>query len=339
MQALSAKPGSVSFEQAFRLLGRGGEHVVYENSAYPEIVFKIAMPFVRRFLGMNRSLGQSPGTFSEAHRCFAERETERLRRRHRRLRAYFGRRHTLPQRVLLTEIALTGPVHEALASIAGIATLTHCWAAVIVQARAHALQDAERISLASGYAESREMSPGLYRQSNIRWLYNQNRQSPFDYRLFLATQGTRGLLKILKLAAVESDFHRHVSKLVSRMICYTNESEELLDLAPANNLVFVRREGRWHHLLIDALYPVREHGLAYARYLLEKIESGNPLKTKQRRFLVTAVNYIRTVNGLAHALDISQRIDIAPKKLKNRLIDLSPHVAVPDVYIKTGRYI
>ena len=53
---------------------------------------------------------------------------------------------------------------------------------------------------------------------------------------------------------------------MEKAVQYTNDTDQILDLAGSKNVVFLPKEGGWEYLLVDAVYPSQKEGrIDYAK--------------------------------------------------------------------------
>lgn len=81
----------------------------------------------------------------------------------------------------------------------------------------------------------------------------------------------------------------------------------MLALAGHDNIIFFPVDGGWTYLLIDPLPSVAIPILAWLPRLVRKVASRIPLSKIEHDVLKRAINFVRTVNGVALSIgsDIS----------------------------------
>jgi hypothetical protein len=95
----------------------------------------------------------------------------------------------------------------------------------------------------------------------------------------------------------------------------------MLDLAGNDNLIINKRDGKWSYRLLDALYPGGSDTIEQTQGVFRSLAEGKPLSHQDQICLLNAVNYARTINGLAMLLNIPERITIVPEDIGDAPID------------------
>ncbi len=297
----------------WRFLGKGGEHFVYQRDRRPDVVYKFFIPGIARAL--------VPGQDREASAKWerrARRIVSRDRGRWQLLARYFPE-GVLPQRKVFAEAPLLPEMadHWRVPYAPGT-----CPTIVTVQRYEPILQTGSYLSLSAGHAETLPQIRGYYRQINQRYLYNSHPRAGFDQAAFISVQRSGPLKRLLTAMKRDPSLYDEVTGLVARVIAYANSTGELLDLGPKDNLILFRGSSGWRHRLVDALFPIQDQGLVLARVLLSRIAAGEPTDPKKIRFLLAAVNVVRTVNALADCAGLAERIELRTPHAPGGMPDL-----------------
>jgi len=312
-------------------VGVGGQYVVYSLPDYPNHVVKVEADMLLRTTEGRLKTGKAPNL---------EVVQQRLNEQNRRigaLREHFGPEHALEQsshylkvpvnKRLISEVYArhrkgTTPPSEML-NFEG----NESWSIVSVQEKCPELSDPNRMSVTSGYAETREEAnkpdfQDTYRQVTQETIFDTKSKGtviPED----LARLHPR-LEKPLFAAKDDPEFRDCLKDFAKKSIQYTLDTGEALDLAGQDNVIFFKNsEGKWSYKLPDALYPsppLNSEGkvkevqdiIAHA-----STDGVNALNNGERNVLMNTVNYVRVVNGLANWLGVEERINLVPKEVTN----------------------
>ncbi len=99
---------------------------------------------------------------------------------------------------------------------------------------------------------------------------------------------------------------------------YSKETGKSLDLNGAKNILFFENtdgntDNSWSYKLVDATSPYAEAALRKTKEIMEKVIAKEPIEDYiDRHLLRSAVNYQRTLNGLAQQLGIEDHLDLIP---------------------------
>jgi hypothetical protein len=138
--------------------------------------------------------------------------------------------------------------------------------------------------------------------------------APVGREEFLAVQQSRPLAAMMNAMRRDSGMRAVVRLLVERGIQYTEETGEIIDiLGEGDNVLFHRRNiksrERWAATLLDPLHPV-PRCLNRLSTALMHLSSPQPIGNMHANVLdaLNGMNYVRTMNGLARALNIEKRV-------------------------------
>ncbi len=299
-----------------KFAGRGGEHLVFTIPGHEKIVFKVAHNMIVATLHDVESREGSGGVLAERtlrHQAVVARAKLAD------IEEFFGREHMARQRVSTMNLPI--PAHilrdlyneDLLPSGQDSVTLP-----VVVRIQ-EAIDLRERetlLDLTSSYAEEKlSDDPGeleLYSQGSDQWVLNRESPKNFDRKTFSSCLQSPSLEKVIVLAETDAQFRETLSDFVSRAIEYSQNTYEFLDLAGKNNVVFMKSGESWQHLLIDAAYPGADTGMLLRgqQALYSYITGQIALSEEDVYALYNVLNYTRTINALADALGMSERIHL-----------------------------
>jgi hypothetical protein len=91
---------------------------------------------------------------------------------------------------------------------------------------------------------------------------------------------------------------------------YCDSTGEILDLAGENNIIFYRdeRTGKWTYRLLDVLYHNGAPLIREIRKFIHRITPESRLSPQSWYYVFNAINCVRTINGLAAALGMKEKI-------------------------------
>ena len=314
------------------LAGSGGEQIVYTVPQFPKQVIKVSRRILQRTLVQQK--GVIPDTPQKEKNLLRALEGDVLgeQEAYKRLERHFERRHLLAERVTKMRLPVTQDLlqdcfgDKAPIVPGGMANLPFV---VRIQEKVSDRILEHGLDASSGYAENR-VSESVHDQENyasgsIRWLSDSPSETPFDLDLFLQCQGSTELASLIERANQDNDLREAVQDFVMRAVEFTQTEGQILDLAGERNVVFYQDETSksWSYLLIDASFPDRVKGrIDIATGALENYLEHQELEEVELFALLNALNYARTINGLADALGMKERINL----LQNRYVTIDPRV-------------
>lgn len=299
-------------------LGKGGEHLVYTLPGHDRIVFKVHHEYISALLEEALSRNTANAEFIERRlRGLAH----MVQRRQNELSNFFGKEHLVRQRATPMKLPFSRGVLEDLLK-EKMPPMEESLIELPVVARIQEKVDfsdpaiEQVLDVTSSYAEKSvgEDPDSLrnYAQGSEQWVLDHSSGSPFDPRLFSECQHSTALDALLKEMEQDSDLKEVVKDFVTKAVTYSEDSLEILDLAGKDNVVFLKTKEGWKYLLIDAVYPGVDTGIllngqrALYKYAVDKQE----LDGAEAHDLYNVLNYTRTINGLAHAVGVEERIHL-----------------------------
>lgn len=301
-------------------LSKGSEHLVYEIPENDTIVVKVSLDVLKKILDYNREYNFDPQTLQKKLEPFISEYIQNEIKRFEQLKEYFGEEHVLLQQKFPLEIPITQEiVNEMFPENPPVVEKTTL-AVVTLQEKVD-LQSQEYVSPTSKYAEFKDdISLVEYHSLNQSYFLCTAKNDADSLELFYTLQSNPHLQEVFSIIKINPDLSNELKLFVEKAIHYTNETQETLDLAGELNVVIVKQNGEWKFKLLDALYPKPQPIIPNALKGFSDLVKKNTIEKAQRSDVLNTVNYIRTINGLAHILGIEKRIDIIPEEMKD-LID------------------
>jgi hypothetical protein len=334
-------------------LGSGGEHVVYEVQGHPDVVVKARKDFLKKFVKLNIDLMKKGMSVKDnlAEYQTNERVLQYLknqRERYKSLRSHFGDSHVPKQKEFVVKVPVTkeilveifdGNLDEITPYIDTqdpIQKSLEVITIAMVQERVEELNNPDKISFNFKYAEKKDLSEnnedGLDPESYFLLtkglvfgsvsIGDPNTTHEKLSSAFLEVQSTEEIDKLLELGKDDEDLREVLSSLVDKIISFSKESGEILDLAGEDNTILFKKDGKWDFILVDARYPGVSILLPKAKEIIRKLSLMITIDPQELNDLVNVLNFVRTINGLALILGLPSRIDIVPEGVNIENIDI-----------------
>jgi hypothetical protein len=329
----------ILFGSSLRHIATGGEHVVYISDRISGAVLKISSNTLRFILRRDEPIDKPS---DETLRSIRQEELIERGDRSARLRNYFDG-HTLDERRFLVPIPLTrellvtaldGRPSYALDLATLLAKLSDgvlatTWAVVTIQPYIAALHQPAIgggvLSLVGGYSDdgvkADGLDPALYSRVTHALVFSGDPLPNFSRLEFLRVQ-TRPELAVL-VRALERDpaLRATVRSLLEHVHRYVKDTGEILDTAGPGNILLIRDDASWYYLLIDALSIHNEPVLDLSRASIAKLINGHDITGRERLFLMKALNFLRTINGVGACIDLASDLMLSPRALPFGTID------------------
>ncbi|HEX8946665.1 MAG TPA: hypothetical protein VF829_00410 [Candidatus Paceibacterota bacterium] len=303
-------------------LARGGDHLVYEAEGHPDTVIKASTFKMKDVLIDNAEKGLPLDGISEEMRAFLEKETEEKNIQMRLYREYFGAKHTLSERRYVMRVPISPEIireifvddWEDRKPPEGISDIQGVWTTVIVQKKASEISDPNHLGLYfGGFVEERKEQPDSseYEVLNNAFL-GKNPILSEEMELFFKTQDnpqTHALADLLAKTEEDPALRVVLMDFVRKAIHFAEETGNILALAGEDNVIFAPKDGTWNYLLVDAIPLYNEPIFTLAKEAQERSENGEDLSQQDKSFTIRARNFVRTMNGLASALGIEERLE------------------------------
>lgn len=311
-----------------KLAGHGGEQAVYVVPRFPHQVIKVNFRLLKPLLDQY----PLPETPAQEKALLQKLGGEVLGQQaaYERLVSIFGREHLLAERVTKMRLPVTQAlVEDVLGESAPNLPDSGVNFPFVVRIQELVPQYIldTGLDMRSGYAEKHindSLEKESYARGSLRWLSDEPDDTPFDPELFLECQGSTALANLINVAKTEPALKLVIVDFLEKAMEYTRVTGLILDLAGENNVVFFQdaETKEWDYRLIDASFPDRTKGqIGIATGALENYIDREKLTEIEYMALYNALNYTRTVNGLADAMGMSERINLLHNK--HISIDLS----------------
>lgn len=308
-----------------RLLGKGGENFVYDIPDDPSVVGRVAIePLIEEVDKAHREGRPIENTARETLQAKMAAENATYDE----LCTYFGDDH-VPQttrsvRKVPTSIEFLEAIHKAKGKSMPDVVLapTDMSTIVAIQEKVPEINDVNSLDVQGGLAEAR--NPKVMNAEQYRGAYEVTTQAlvcdpgsaSFDLDQFLVIHPA--LRETVEQARDNPELRASLTDFVQRAMQYSKETGKSLDLNGAKNILFFENtdeiaDNPWSYKLVDATSPYAEAALRKTKELMEKVIAKVPIEDHiDRHLLRSAVNYQRTLNGLAKQLGIDEHLDMIP---------------------------
>lgn len=330
----------ILFGSSLRHIATGGEHLVYMSDRISGAVLKISSNTLRFILRRDEPIDEPS---DETLRAIRQEELSERGDRSMRLRNYFDSSHTLDEHRFLLPVPLTRELLVAALDgrpsytldLATLQTklsdgvLATTWAVVTIQPYIAALHQPAIgggvLSLVGGYsddgAKADGLDPALYSRVTHALVFSGNPLENFDRLEFLSVQTRPELAVLVRALERDSALRATVRSLLEHIHRYVKDTGEILDTAGPGNILLTRDAASWNYLLIDALSIHNEPVLDLSRASIAKLISGHDIGGRERLFLMKALNFIRTINGVGACVDLASDLMLSPRALPFGTID------------------
>ncbi|PIX61903.1 hypothetical protein CO057_02130 [Candidatus Uhrbacteria bacterium CG_4_9_14_0_2_um_filter_41_50] len=290
--------GHYALHPLTKLIAAGGERIVLNSVARGgrerDIVVKVPYHLLKR------SVTHTESEIDWA--LYLEKIARESRERLEILKSYFGS-HVAKEKLLVGEVPISQEVANEIFQTArgasAAVTVGHIYpkSVISVQERipAEVLSDSDDFGY--NYIEKR-FDKDAYRRANQMLL---DESIPFDQDFFASTI-KRNTKELLEVALIDEELRNLLSEFVRTAINFTNQTQELLDLAGKHNAVFWKEDKNWNYKLFDVMA-----GSQSSKFLGELdafVESDGVAELDA----MNAINYARTMHGMARALGIKERL-------------------------------
>lgn len=304
-----------------RFVARGGDRLVYEAPEHPDVVIKASTYKIKDILIDNDVRGLPLDGISDEMRISLEKEIAEKNTQIQEYRKYFGAKHTLAERRYLMQVPVSTEMlqeifkndWEGRAVPLGVASIRNAWSEVVVQKRARQIEDPNHAGLYfGGFLEERrrDLSPSEYEHFNGVFEKGDTIQ-PVDLEEFFRLQDnpdTHALRDLVQRAEQDKKLKEVTIDFLQTTIRFANETGNILALAGTDNVILYQENGKWDYLLIDSVPLSNDPILTAARTARERVENHKSLNQKEEGYIMRARNFVRTINGLATALGVGERI-------------------------------
>lgn len=294
-------------------LARGGEHLVYAIPSHPEIVAKVSLDTVEVMMRWNELHENPLDDMSSELMAHAREYIAREGERYAIMKGFFGADHVVSQKkfpikIPFSEIRKMHRFNEEVPD-----AIKDVWGIMTIQKKVVGLADPSHLSLVAGYAErSKNLSEGVYKKVTDHLIGDVDRDVPLREEQFLDVQSGASLKRLFVVMREDGELRDVVREIITKILDYAENTNEIIDLAAQDNLSIYRKDGRWTYALIDTLYSGQHNMLGLTRDIVDKLVAGHVLDGQEENILLNAVNFTRTVNGIAEQLSLKGRISLIP---------------------------
>lgn len=161
-------------------------------------------------------------------------------------------------------------------------------------------------SLGFRYTERFDIPLDEYQRLN-RMVFHDT--EPFDASLLYSFLHV-GTVRLLEASYKDQELADMLRELIPRMIQFTKTTNEMLDMAGGGNIrVYKNEEGKWTYLIVD---PFADTEWTGARDAAHRLVHSSKVDARALSHLLNAMNYARTLNGMAKILGIDDRLNLVP---------------------------
>ncbi len=143
-------------------------------------------------------------------------------------------------------------------------------------------------------------------------VFNKTAEQKLALEEFLQVQWNEDVKVLLEKAGENPQLKAALLELLEKIILFTAETGEILDIAGQDNIILYLEEERWSFVLVDAQYPGNAKMMNSLKIILEKLLYGIEIEDLEKNVLLNSLNFIRTVNGMAEQLGSKARIHVSP---------------------------
>lgn len=300
-----------------QIKAKGGEHLVYEfqDPKHADVVYKVNFSKTFPVLAAHYN-GEIAKT-----RAVEDMEEDMLEQQGklRELRTYFGFQAVPVQRFLVRDVPVSKDVVNALkpgwvSDALEVPDTIPAW--INVQRRLE--MPAEKTVSLNGY----------YPESPLKLMHRGDAEEEHVYdvghdiligkdvsdlddeeKRAIVLDMYKDLHRVAEKAEDDPAFREKLADTVRKMIAYTEETENVLDLAGKNNVVLLEGEKAWELKMPDALFAgdMTLHGLDVA---IRRHEKGEKLLNQHAGSALNPLNTVRVINALAVIAGIPDRLRV-----------------------------
>ncbi|MFZ6015737.1 MAG: hypothetical protein ACOYUZ_05290 [Patescibacteria group bacterium] len=306
-----------------RLIGKGGEHIVFEDLRYPNYVLKVdfieSLPVLYAQAKDEDAIEKSVRDLHQK----AKEHGDRIKR----LQSYFSSDSVPTELVCVKYLPLNQKIVKSVLrdrnieipkklvvpeSMPVLCTLQH---------KIDLPKKEDRVDLYSSYAElNRTISIDNYSEGH-RLLAGAHGIGPAEHssRLKIILSIYPSLKKMIDLCAQDNLLKASLADYAKRAMKYSVATNEIIDMAGGGNVMFLKLEhGGWNPFLMDALSPP-ELNFDLIRKTAAMIKHEQDIDVRTKANTLNVINYIRFANALAIIAQIPNRLEV------RGMTDIPPH--------------
>ncbi len=296
-----------------RLLGKGGEHVVFEDVRFPNYVLKV--DFIES-LPMLYAQARGEDAIKKEEARLRDKATNHHQRLAR-LQSYFSAGTVPLELVAVKNIPLNESVVLALMRDRNIeipARLVVPKSMDVLCTLQHKIDLDKKscVDIYSSYAElNRTILLDFYVEGH-RLLSSSEAIGPADAlarrKIILYTYPS--LRTALEKMDAETGIKSALRDYIGRAMRYAVDTGEIIDMAGGGNVLLRKDEdGVWGPYLMDVLSPP-ELNLDLIRQAAAMIKHGQEMDVRMRANVLNVINFVRFANALAILSDSGERLDV-----------------------------
>jgi hypothetical protein len=304
----------IELQYAPEFYAKGAEQLVYKIPGHPDIVIKAQIAPMRHVISMIEAANPNADVEMKILQ-YGKEINAQANNRHKELRDHFGK-HVLPQRCIFMKVPVTqGILNRVYPNSRTLPNIYETWTLVTIQRYADAVTWNGKLGVQCGYVEREDLQGKSeheigtkceeYKRVTDHLVFQKNPHQKLGIEEFLGVQKHPSLRMLIERSNQDSNLRFALTRFLVDMIKFTNETDEFIDLAGRDNVLFHQNDGVWTYTLID---PLVSQGKIIRR--VRSAISNNIIDATSRRLLLHILNYIRTVNGLAEQLSIKERVDV-----------------------------
>lgn len=297
------------------LAARGGEHLVFsfDDPRLQGIVYKVSyfesLPILSAWYEGEDAVERKLESMHEE----MDQRTAKLKR----MREYFGFNAVPPQRFVIKKLPVTHALIMALKAehlVQGMDLPKELPVWVCVQ-RKIKKPEGQTYSLNGYYPESKKRLGRSWSKEDIE-TYDAAHDVLFGGPLSGMDQASQErwvlleypeLLPLWQAMIGDPALKKELQDVVKKLITYTKETGELMELAGEENAVLLKEKAGWQVKLFDAL-PTKGLNLERFREVTAKLKSGRSLTMPQRYVAMNGLNTLRFINALALIAEVPERM-------------------------------
>jgi len=296
------------------LIGKGGEHIVFEDIRFPNYILKVdfieSLPVLYAQARGQEAIDKAVADIN--------RKADDHRNRIKRLQSYFLPGQVPIEIVCVKEIPLTTKVVIAILKDRNIEIPKKLQVPnkmpvlCTLQHKIPRPKKEDRIDIYSSYSELNRTIKLEYYAEGHRLLASAKSIGPVhkDSREKIISYIYPSLKKVIKIANEDENFRHALSSYTKRAMKYSADTNEIIDMAGGGNVMFLKNAANfWEPFLMDALSPPElNFDLIRKASLMIKHEQAIDIRTKANTLNV--LNYIRFANALAMISGIPTRLEV-----------------------------
>jgi|GEM_PF-960422 len=312
------------------LIGKGGEHVVFEDVRFPNYVLKVdfieSLPVLYAQTKGEEAVAQAVAKLNDKARL----HNERLKR----LQRYYALGCVPLETVAVKNIPLSESVVLSLMRDRNLDTpkqliVPPTMPVLCTIQRRFTLPKIGPVDLYSSYAElNRTILPEYYAEGHRLLaapdaIGSQDSKERNKIILFIYPS----LKKVVPLMESDAEFRTAVGEYVRQAMRYSVDTNEIIDMAGGGNVVMVKASDAakteelpedwrnasehtgWQPFLMDALSPP-ELNFDLIRQASLLIKHGQEVDLRIKANALNVINYVRFANALAMLAGITDRLDV-----------------------------